>query len=212
MTERPDTPPGDEPLDQEPASSKKQFGIAALFWLTFIVGISLKYLQQLSGPHILIGGLAAVTIGALIGLFVGQLTRRLADALFWSTLVSAFGYICLARDPANASHLPIAWSTVGAVAAAIGATVATNRIVLNAIACAACATVTMMAFWASGKQQLPVGPMGLDIDLIAAPVVGIGIAVLVRIMNWVESRHHTPRYLTATWLLVVVIVGNMIAG
>ena len=192
--------------------SKKQFGIAALFWMTFIVGLSLSYLQQLKVPDALLGGLITVTIGLVAGLVVGLATKRLSDAIFWSTLIAAFGYMSVAKDAATVMHLQIAWATLGAITGAVGATVATEKPIPNTIVCALVALATMLGFWLVGKHQLPVGPFGLDVDLVAAPLVGFAISIFIRILSWTEVRHKTPRYLTATWLMAVVIAGNMLAG
>jgi len=49
----------------------------------------------------------------------------------------------------------------------------------------------------------------MQFDVLAAPVIGIAIAFFLRMLMWLESKHAMPRYITATWLMVAVILGNV---
>ena len=52
---------------------------------------------------------------------------------------------------------------------------------------------------------------GLEFDLLAAPVISAAIGLLVEMIMWVEQRSEIPRYVTASWLLCAVIIGNFLA-
>ena len=47
-------------------------------------------------------------------------------------------------------------------------------------------------------------------DLATAPMIGALVAVLVQLLLWLEGQSSTPRYVTASWLLLAVIVGNLL--
>ena len=49
-------------------SAAKQFGIAALFWITFLVGLGISYLQRQDMPFVMEGGIIAIMIGLVVGL------------------------------------------------------------------------------------------------------------------------------------------------
>ena len=187
-------------------SKKKQFGIAALFWATFAIGLTIAYLQQLDQADILVGGLIAVAIGIVVGLIVGRLVGNVFDALFWSTLIAAFGYISVASDPMY-SHLGhrLAWAGVGAMTGAIGATCWTNRIALNLFVCGLVAFLVMLGF----SLVTTFRSADLTIDVNMSPFIGFAIGVFLFMLRWVESNHDMPRYVTATWLLAAVILGNL---
>ena len=50
---------------------------------------------------------------------------------------------------------------------------------------------------------------GLEFDLLAAPLVSALVGLLVELIVWVEQRSEIPRYVTASWLLCAVIIGNL---
>ena len=68
--------------------------------------------------------------------------------------------------------------------------------------------IVMLAYWAISKEQ----SADLNFDIFGAPLIGIGVSFFVRILMWLESRNNMPRYITATWLMVVVIIGNVVGG
>ena len=49
------------------------------------------------------------------------------------------------------------------------------------------------------------------IDTFTAPFIGAVVAVFIAMIRWVESQQQMPRYVTGTWLLGVVIAGNLIS-
>ena len=186
---------------------QKQFGISALFWLTFMIGLGIAYLHDQDSPDILIGGLVSVAAGMAVGAIVGSLAGRMGDAVFWATLIAAFGYIATAGDRAFDWEHRLIWAMVGAVTGAVGAVGFPKKIVPNAIACAASAGAVMFTFWIVTQRQ----SVDLRFDLFAAPLIGAAIAFFLRSLDWLDSRRKMPRYITATWLLVVVIIGSVLS-
>ena len=193
----------------ETGSSKVQFGIAALFWTTFLVGLTIAYLQRLDSPDILIDAFFAIVLGVIIGSVVGFVTKKFGDAIFWATLIAAFGYISTASDPVYISYHRLAWAVVGAVSGAIAATIFTKHIWGNLISSAIGAGLAMAGYYSLAKN-LP-NSADLTFDVFGAPVIGAAIAILIRIVLWIEQEQKTPRYITATWLLIAVVIGNAMA-
>ena len=193
----------------EPAelNRKKQFGVAALFWITFIAGLGVAYLEKFDSPSILAGGLLSVVIGLAIGAAVGWMTNRISDGVFWGTLIAAFGFISVVSDPNYSvqSHR-LAWAAVGALSGSLAATVLPHRILINALLCAVAAGAVMGAFYLFTSYR----SSDLKFDLYGAPIIGFAVSIFVRLLMWLESRQKMPRYITATWLLIVVIIGNLI--
>ena len=99
------------------------------------------------------------------------------------------------------------WANVGAVTGAVGAVFYTKQIVLNALACAVSAGLVMFAFWIVTQRQTS----DMYFDLYTAPVIGVAIAFFLRMVVWLESKRKMPRYITATWLLVAVIIGSWLS-
>jgi len=216
--------PAEFPLDgsatnENAISPKKQFGIAAMFWITFIIGLVIAYLDQLgSSPDrehrfspesesmMLVGALVAIAIGGAIGFVIGKLTGKLSDAMFWGTLVAAFGYISTAPIPGYIVGHRLAWASVGAVSGAIGATMFLNRWWIRALACALGGGVPMIIYYFVGGNRLS---HDVRIDMNAAPFIGVCVCAFVSGLLWLESKQKMPRYITATWLMVSVILGNL---
>jgi len=102
----------------EPSEPQKsmvgQFGIPALFWITILAGLTISYFQRLDAPEIIEGGIATVIIGLLVGALIGGLSGNLRNAIFWSTLIAAFGYMSVAKDPHYDVWHRLAWAAVGA--------------------------------------------------------------------------------------------------
>ena len=188
-------------------SKKRQFGIAALFWATFAIGLGLAYLQRLSAPDILVGGAIGIAIGIGVGLIVGKLVGNVFDALFWSTLIAAFAYISVASDPIY-SHMGhrLAWACVGAMTGAIGSTCFTKRLPLNFFVCGLVAFAVIFGF----SMITSLRSADLTIDLNMSPFIGFAVAGFLCMLRWVEANHDMPRYITATWLLAAVIIGNLL--
>ena len=87
----------------------------------------------------------------------------------------------------------------------VASTVMPNRFIVNALICAIVAGLILGLYWLVARKH----PLDLQIDLIVAPLIGVAVALFVRVLMWLESRRTMPRYVTATWLMVVVIVANL---
>jgi ABC-type uncharacterized transport system permease subunit len=93
---------------------------------------------------------------------------------------------------------------VGAFTAAIAATVFTKRPFLSASIGAVVAFGCLGIYWLVTRNQ----SIDLKVDLIAAPIIAFAVAGFVRLLMWLESKKKMPRYLTASWLLAIVIIAN----
>ena len=145
----------DSPNRSEPAESQKskgqQYGITALFWVTFLAGLTISYFQRLDAPEIIEGGIASIVIGLFVGVVIGGLSGNLRNAIFWSTLIAAFGYMSVAKDPHFDVWHRVAWGTVGATCGAVGCSLLVNRFFFNAILCGLFAELVMIGFaWLAG--------------------------------------------------------------
>lgn len=193
---------------------KPQFGIAAMFWGTFLVGMVMAYLDRLNRPDssadsatVVLGAGISVLLGLVIGFLIGKLTKKMTDALFWSTLIAAFGYISTVSDPLYSFHHSLAWAGVGAVSGGLAATAFLEKWYLRGLACAVGAGVVMVFYYIiSGGEK---GSTDLAFDLNASPLIGFAVAGFVYVVMWLESKQKMPRYVTATWLMVAVILGNV---
>ena len=192
------------------SNSKKQFGIASIFWITFMVGLTIAFMQRVEATDILFDGVFSIAMSLAVGALIGWLTGKMADALFWSSLVAAFAYLSTASDPVYVPYHRIAWALVGATTAGTAATCFTKNILLNWLTCAAIAFVVMAAFGWIATNYLPAAG-NVSIDMMISPLIGIAVAGFVRVLLWLESQKKMPRYITATWLLIAVILGTLAA-
>ena len=194
-------------------SPKLQFGIPALFWGTFLVGLAVAYLQRLESSdggdslEILVGAIVAILIGLAVGAIIGKLTGKLGDAVFWSTLIAAFGYISTASDPIYVPYHRLAWAGVGAVSGAIASTMFLDKWWIRGLASAVGAGLVMILYYVLSDGNR--GSTDLTFDLNTTPIIGFAVAGFVTAVMWLESKKSMPRYITATWLMVAVILGNV---
>jgi hypothetical protein len=65
----------------------------------------------------------------------------------------------------------------------------------------------MFEFWISTQRQTT----DAQFDLYSAPFIGLAIALILRSVVWLESKRRMPRSITATWLLVAVILGSSLS-
>ncbi len=191
-------------IEPEQTAEKQQFGISALFWLTFLVGLGIAYLQRMDSVEIVIGGAIGIGFGVAVGFAIGLATKNVPDAVFWATLVAAFAYISVASDPIYTTPHRLVWAVVGAATAAIASTVMPQRFIVNALICAAAAGLILGLYWLVARKH----SLDLQIDLIVAPLIGVSVAFFVRVLMWLESQRKMRRYITATWMLAVVIIAN----
>lgn len=182
-----------------------QFGIATLFWATFVVGLGLAYLQRLQSTDILIDGAVAVSAGFVIGLVVGAIRKQIANCTFWATLLAAFAYMSVAADPIFEPYHRITWALIGATTGALACSVFVKHALLNAIVPAVAAFALIWLYVILMRNRTNVD---LQLDFYAAPFIGVAVALFIRILTWLETKQAMPRYVTATWLMVAVILGN----
>lgn len=207
MTKQEDGALLSDPGEAQKESDSNQYGIAALFWATFVVGLGLAYLQRLESPDIMIDAAIAIPIALLIGAIIGLVTGNMKDALFWSTLVAAFAYISTASDPVYGSYHRFAWTVVGGITGGLAATVGIGKAWLNGLSCAI-AAISAMGIYYYLQSQFGSG-VDAQIDLWISPFIGVCVSAFVGIILWLESKQKMPRYVTATWLMVAVIAGNL---
>ncbi len=199
MAIAPDTTPGRSP-------SRPQFGISAMLWTTFAVALALGYLRQVASPAMFASAATFIATAIVIGGLVGWPVGRIGDAMYWSVVITAAAFLSVAGDPAAPAMFRCAWSTVGIMAGAACGAVAPRqlwrRVFFGAVAGGVGMAVCAMA--------MPVHDLEWVFDLICAPIVGGLVAVLVEVILWLERERYSPRYITASWLLCAVIVGNLL--
>ena len=191
--------------------NSNQFGISAIFWVTFTFGLGLSYLQSMRSHEIVIGGLTSLAVGMLVGAVIGKLSSRTGDGFFWGTLIAVFAYMSVIGISNYDAGLRLAWATVGAFTGAISGTLldreGTAKIQRSdfktALIAAVAAFVIMFTYASFGRMTFD-----LRLDQYAAPLIGIAVVFFVKLIIWVENQHIMPRYITATWLLVIILVGN----
>lgn len=197
-----------------PQSSEGQFKISSLLWITFFIAAIMSYLLRITPASGATDWWCFLVDGAVYGGIVGLLTRRFKDGIFWSVLISSFGFISVASDPVSDMFQRWAWSAVGAAAGAIGATVFVGNSrkswIMGTLITAAVSGIVMFVYH---YFVFPFRGFNVEVifDMCAAPVIGGLVAIIIRTILWLESERPLPRYITATWLLVVVIAGNLIA-
>jgi hypothetical protein len=188
------------------SANRPQFGISAMLWTTFAVALALGYLRQVASPN-MIGSAAivmatAVVVGGLIGWPVG----RIGDAMYWAVVIAAAAFLSVAGDPAAPAIFRYAWSMVGIMAGAACGAVAPRQLWRRIFFGAVAGGVGMAAC----SMAMPVHDLEWAFDLICAPIVGGLVALLIELILWLERERYSPRYITASWLLCAVIVGNLL--
>lgn len=195
----------DEQVQADGKPQRPQFGLAAVLWTTFVIGLALSYLRTIDTETVFVNAIIALVVAIVIGAVVGWCAGRIADATYWSLMITTAAYLSVAGEPAPPGfHLALA--TLGAASGAISGAIASSRIVLRIISAASVAGAVMIVF---GVILLHGGPY-LWFDLGAAPIMGGLVAVLVQLIMWVESNSNSPRYVTASWLLLAVIMVNLL--
>ena len=144
-------------------------------------------------------------MGDMVGALIGWPSGNLRNTIFWSTLIAAFAYMSTSKDPHYDVWHRLAWGAVGATCGAVACSLLVERVLINTILCGLFAELVMLLFaWLAS-----INTTDMRFDILAAPVIGIAVAFFVRVLMWLESKHAMPRYITATWLMVAVILGNV---
>ena len=191
----------------DPASaspSRPQFGLSSLLGCFVALAMALAYLTGFDSVLVFRNGLIVLILAVLLGLVVGSLIKRRGDAIFWSVIVSAAGYLSVVGETQFGMAFHFAWSAVGAMAGVVAAAIPAGRLVARMIAACLGGSAAMFIYFAFFSQRI-----GLEFDLVAAAIVSALVGLLVEIIMWVECRSQIPRYVTASWLLCSVIIGNL---
>lgn len=191
-------------------ATKQQFKISSLFWITFFVAAIIAYLQRTTSAGEVKNWWIFLVDGVVFGTLISLPSRRFIEGIFWGVLIAAFGFISVTSDPVANAQQAYAWTAVGAVAGAIGGTVYLTSIG-KSLASAAVASAVMMYVYRVVIVRGMEANVELYFDLCAAPVIGGLVVITIRTIMWAETERPLPRYVTATWLLMVVIAGNLIA-
>jgi len=187
-----------------------QFSIAAIMWTTFTLAVVLGYLRTF-GLYAAMLGAAVLLTSALTAVLVGSIARQLREAVYWATLGAAFAIVCVTGLQNVDPVMRIGWGMTGGLTGAVAGAVAAmkqNQPGWSILAGAVTGTLVIAGFCLfSGLYQLEV-----IIDIVAAAFVSAGLAAVIEVIRWVESRHTTPRYITAAGLITAVVAGNLSAG
>ncbi len=190
----------------QPVTRRPQFGIAAMLWTTLVIALALGYLRQIGSPAVIGSAAGVLAAAVLVGGIVGWMTNRIADSMYWAVIVSTAAFLSVAGDLAAQSSFRYAWAAVGIFAGAACGSIAPQRvgrrILVGAIAGGAAMLLCSLA--------MPIHDLEWMFDLLCAPIIGALVAVLIELILWLERQSYSPRYITASWLLAAVIVGNML--
>ncbi|MDP6553148.1 MAG: hypothetical protein QGG71_00685 [Pirellulaceae bacterium] len=183
--------------------SRPQFGLGALLGCFVAIGMALAYLKGFESVLVFQNGLIVLILAVLLGMVVGSVVKQRRDAVFWSVIVSAAGYISVVGETHFGIAFHFAWSAVGGVAGVAAAAIPARQLVARMIASCLSGSTAMLIYFTFSSQRI-----GLEFDLLAAAIVSALVGLLVEIIMWVERRSQIPRYVTASWLLCAVIIGN----
>lgn len=195
-------------LDTTPTTSatRSQFGISAMLWATFAVALALGYLRQFDSPDVFVSGAIVLATAVLVGGLIGWPVGRIGDSMYWAVVIAAAAFLSVAGELAAPLAFRYAWSSVGMMAGAACGAIAPRQLVRRVMIGAAAGGGAMLVC----STAMPVRDLEWWFDLICAPMVGALVAVLIELIFWLERQSYAPRYITASWLLCAVIVGNML--
>ena len=184
--------------------SRPQFGLGAIFGMFFALALYLAYLRQIDTAAVVYGCLA-ILMGLVVGGASGLAVGRLVDAAYWASLCSALGYVATVAEPTLSTGFSVVWAAVGTVVGAGVHLVDRSRPILRVLIAGSGAALVMGAYlWIVCGTVF-----AASFDAICAPIVGVLVAVLIEIVQYVEADRRLPRYTIATWLLCAVLAGNL---
>ncbi|MCA9119458.1 MAG: hypothetical protein H6822_05535 [Planctomycetaceae bacterium] len=182
-----------------------QFGLSAMLWTTFVVALAFGYLRQFNLPSLYISAGVVMIASVLFGALIGWPFHRIGSAAYWAVVIASAAFLSVSGDLRTSTMFRIAWSTTGVLSGAICGAVAPGkvfrRVLLGAVAGGGGMLVCSIAM-----------PRDLEwlFDLLCAPLVGGLVGVLIELVLWLERQRYSPRYITASWLLLAVIIGNLL--
>lgn len=197
MTANPDSHP------DSVAPTERQFGLGAMLGCFVALGMALAYLQNYNSLEVFQNGVIVTMLAVAWGAIVGIPTGRRRDGIFWALVICTAGYLSVVGETRYGAGFHFAWAGVGAGA---GGAAGVIRSGLGRRMLAGClgGSLPMAVFVAFSRQG------GFEFDLLTAVIVAALIGVLVELIMWLERGSKIPRYLTASWLLCAVIVGNLL--
>ena len=187
--------------------AKSQFALATVFWATFIFALTLNFLQRHQSPEILLGAAASVGIGAVVGATIGALMGDTVPTMIWSILIAAFGYICVTIDPLFEMSMLMAWATTGAFIGAVASSCCQRSPLLGAILTGIVGGVVMATY------LLATGMWTFEtvVDCGTAPVIGVIVSLMIRLLKWLEQEKGISSYVVATALMIMIVVGYQVS-
>lgn len=192
--------------ENETAADRPQFGLRAILWTFLAIGMSLAYLRRLETPAVFLEGAVVVPMSAIVGAAIGWRAGHSGDAAYWSVVITTAAFLSVAGDQAYGPMFPIAWSAVGTITGGCCGLIAQGRLLRRMLTGCIVACATMLMF---STTLLTAGTVEVLFDLACAPVIGALVGLLIEIIMWLEHKRYGPRYITASWLLCAVIIGNL---
>lgn len=193
-------------LPAAPTRLTWQFRTSSLLWLTFTAAMTLAY-ARLFGLQAM--GLVALTpiAAAVIGAAVGWRAGRMIDAIYWAAISSTLGAVSVIAAPIGGLTFvfwPLLGALVGGYAGAYRPLV-TWRSWLASVALGAGIWMVLVpkSIWSYPD---------LEVDLAIAPIIAVGLAFLIRVIDGLQVRYQTSRDAWAAGLVFAVIAGNLWAA
>ncbi|MDA1050043.1 MAG: hypothetical protein O3C40_06135 [Planctomycetota bacterium] len=177
-----------------------------MLWTTFAVALALGYLRQFDSPTVFASAAIVIATAVIVGGLIGWPVGRTGDATYWAVVIATAAFLSVAGDPAAPASFRYAWSAVGMLAGAACGAVAPRQVLRRAFFGAGAGGAAMLVC----SMAMPVHDLESVFDLICAPIIGGLVAVLIELILWLERERYSPRYITASWLLCAVIVGNLL--
>jgi hypothetical protein len=206
------TPQPDTPSPKPDTPPQPQFGLSAMLGCFVAIAMALAFLKRFGSIQVFQNGLIVLVLAVLVGVIVGSVVKRRRDAIFWSVMASTAGYISVVGETQFGVAFHFAWSAVGAMAGVAAAVIPAalspvRRLVVRMIAACFAGSAAMLIYFTLFSQR-----NGLEFDVLVAPFVSALVGLLVEMIVWVEQRSEIPRYVTASWLLCAVIIGNLMVS
>lgn len=177
-----------------------------MLWTLLVIGMTLAYLRRIGTPAVFLDATAVVVLAAVVGGGLGWCWGRTSDAVYWSLVITVAAFLSVASRRAYGPMYQFAWSAVGITTGACCGLLPHGRWVWRILTGASVAGATMLLF----LFTFPVRNIETYFDVACAPIVGALVGLLIEIILWLESHNKIPRYITASWLLCAVILGNLI--
>jgi hypothetical protein len=174
-------------------------------WTMVVIAMALAYLRQIDSPEVFAEGAVAVVAAIAAGIVVGWPVGKWRDTTYWSLIVATAAFLSVAAEDSHGAPFRAAWSATGIAVGTFCGIPAARKFAYRALLGACAGGLTMYLF----ARSWDFGSVEVRFDLICAPIIGALVALLIEMVLWTERKRGLPRYLTASWLLLAVVVGNM---